>query len=287
MFVTEHGILFNALSDTKRAHRHPDLAGVMHIFDCYWHGIRSATACLPGHKVGISHKRFPDGDALLHLFTYIQLNKITHVCYQGFSENALEIARLLAQEFGSGLKQSVVTHVSPAQFENAFEMQMLKAMLEGLSDGLFRRLGSVKPRFSGVVPAFWDKTLINLAPNVDYPYSLRDSTSVLIPVENNWRKNLYSNVLAAVYCDAVKTINVVNWPNEIDNIVATEKLVRLPFMRPQQILAYSAASAAIMHASLIECQPMTQLEALSSLKSKEASPFGASNRCGNFPTTDE
>lgn len=262
MFVSHHGILFNSPSDVARAHQSPELDGVMHIFDCYWHGIRSATACLPGHKVAISHKKYPDGDAIHYLFTYIQKHKVNRICYQGFSEAAFEVAKLIAQQFGSEVRQYVITHVSSAQFENHFEMQMIKVMLTGLEDGLFHRLGSVKPRFSGVIPEFWPKTLINLAPNIDFPYTLRDSSSVLIPVENNWRKNLYSNVLAAVQCDSVKKILVVNWPNGIEHIVDTDKFVALPFMRPQQMLACAASCAAIMHSSLIECQPMTQLEGL-------------------------
>jgi glycosyltransferase involved in cell wall biosynthesis len=262
MLVTHHGILFNSASDIARAHHHPDLDAVMHVFDSYWHGIRSATACLPGHKVAISHKSLPDGDALHYLMAYLESHKITRVCYQGFSECALTIANLVGREIGDNVQQFIVTHVSSAQFENPFEMQMLKIMLEGLETGLFRRLGSVKPRFSGVIPEFWERTLINLAPSIEYPYTLRDTSTVLIPVENHWRKNLYSNVLAAIQCDLVKKINVVNWPNAIENIADIDKLDLLPFMRPQQMLANTASCAAVMHSSLIECQPMTQLEAL-------------------------
>ena len=262
MLISQHGFLFNTASDTARAHSHPDLDQVLHIFDVYWHGIRSATACLPGHKVAISHKYFPDSDALTYLYGYIARHKISRVCYQGFSENALAIAKLLRHEFGSTLSQYVVTHVSPAQFQNHFEMAMIREMLNGLKSGTFQKLGSVKPRFSGVVPAFWPKTLLNLAPNIGSLPLLRNSDSVLIPVENNWRKNLYTNVLAGIHCEQITKVQVVNWPNEIGNIAGIEKLEWLPFMRPPQMLAQLASCAAILHASLIECQPMTQLEGL-------------------------
>jgi hypothetical protein len=262
MLVSQHGILFNAASDTVRAHRHPELDRVLHIFDVYWHGIRSATACLPGHKAAISHKHLPDADALAYLCVYIAKHNISQVCYQGFSENALAIAKFLRNEFGAALSQYVITHVSPAQFQNHFEMIMIREMLNGLKSGVFQKLGSVKPRFSGVVPAFWPKTLINLAPNVGALPTLRNPDTVLIPVENNWRKNLYTNALAGIHCEEITKVQVVNWPIEIANVVGVEKLEWLPFMRPPQILAQVASCAAILHASLIECQPMTQLEGL-------------------------
>jgi hypothetical protein len=262
MRITEHGILFNMKSDRARAHTHPELDGIMHIFDAYWHGIRSATACLPGHKIALSHKEMPDGDALHHLFSYIENHKIKKICYQGASENAIQVAKILKQEFGKDIRQYGITHVSSAQFDNNFEMKMIRALLEGLKHGLFHRLGAVKPRFHGVIPEFWPHTLINMAPCIEAMPVLKDPAAVLIPVENNWRKNLYSNVLAADHCEEIKKIYVVNWPNGLEYISNMAKVELLPFMRPPQLLACVGSCAATVHASLIECQPMTQLEGL-------------------------
>lgn len=139
---------------------------------------------------------------------------------------------------------------------------MIRELLTGLKNGLFNKLASVKPRFSGVIPEFWSTTLINLAPNIQLPPLLRSLDTALIPVENNWRKNLYTNALAGIYCESIQKVQIVNWPNHIANIVEVDKLEWLPFMRPQQMLACAASCAAVLHASLIECQPMTQLEAL-------------------------
>ncbi|RLJ67606.1 glycosyltransferase [Sulfurisoma sediminicola] len=263
MLVSEHGLLFNVSSDTERAHAHPELDGVMHVFDAYWHGIRSATACLPGHKIAISHKKLPSGDALHHLFAYIDHHRIRHICFQAMSENGLKLAELTKREFGDAVDLYVVTHVSSAQFENHFEMHMLKAMVDGQEAGLFRRLGAVKPRFHGVVPEFWPKTIINMAPRIDGPLPvLREVDAVLLPVENNWRKNLYTNALAGLHCDAVKTIYVVNWPSALENLQELKKIKWIGFMRPGQIMARAASCGAILHSSLIECQPMTMLEGL-------------------------
>jgi len=260
--ISKHGISFNITSDIIRSHNHQVLDTIMHVFDAYWHGIRSATGCLPGHKVAISHKHVPSDETLAYLCTYVKAYKIQKICYQGLSEHALSIAEFLHGEFGSSIQQYVITHVSSAQFENHFEMQMLGKMLDGLKTGLFTRLGAVKPRFSGVISEFWPHTLINAVPNLTPFPIFRDLNRVFIPVENNWRKNLYTNVLAAIHCEAVKKINIVNWPNAIEHIAKNDKLEWLPFMKPLQMLSHSASCAAIMHSSLIECQPMTHLEGL-------------------------
>jgi glycosyltransferase involved in cell wall biosynthesis len=263
MLVSEHGILFNVGSDTERAHTHPELNGVMHVFDAYWHGIRSATGCLPGHKIAISHKLMPSGDALHHLFAYVAHHRVRHIVFQAMSENGLKLAELTKREFGDTVDLYVVTHVSSAQFENHFEMRMLKAMVDGYEVGLFRRLGAIKPRFQGVVPEFWPKTIINMTPRIDGPLPvLREIDAVLLPVENNWRKNLYTNTLAALRCEAVKTLYVVNWPTALENLHDLKKVNWIGFMRPGQIMARAASCGAILHSSLIECQPMTMLEGL-------------------------
>jgi glycosyltransferase involved in cell wall biosynthesis len=285
MLVSEHGILFNAPSDTARAHDNPELARVMHIFDAYWHGIRSATACLPGHKVAISHKKVPDGDALHHLFGYITHHGINKVCFQAMSENGMGLAEMLKQEFGSSLDIYVVTHVSSAQFEHHFEMRMIKTMIEAQARGLFTKLGAVKPRFHGVVPQFWDGTIVNAAPNIPLYPVLREVDSILLPVENNWRKNLYTNALAAIRCKDVRHLYVVNWPNALENIVSLDKVRWVGFMRPGQMLARAGSCGAVMHSSLIECQPMTMLEAMAVGTPCVSGPLGIHPEIDAHPLT--
>ena len=285
MSIEKYGILFNLESDTAGAHRDSGLANVLHVFDAHWHGIRSASACLPGHKASISHKSMVSGDGLLHLFSYIHSHRIEHVCFQGFSENALEVAELLKREFGSGVQLNVVTHVSAAQFEHQFEMKMLGRMIAAQERGVIRRLGSVKPRFHGVLPQFWNGTIINVPPVVKDATYLRVPESALIPMENTWRKNLYSNFLAAIRCEQIRTIYAVNWPTGLEDIADLEKVRLVGFMRPAQLVAQAAACGVIVHASLIECQPMTLLEGLAVGTPTITGPLGIHPEIDSHPFT--
>lgn len=261
--ATAHGLLVNAASDVTRADKHPSLDNVAHIFDVEWHGIRSATACLPGHKLGISHRNHPDGDALHFLFNYIEVNGISNVCFQAASDVALSVASILKTEYDSRLSLSAVTHVSAAQFINHFEMEMLGKLLLAQKAGVFDRLGSVKPGLNELLPEFWPGVLINSPPTVDPVYAFRDMHRALCPVENNWRKNLYGNVIAALRSPEISQVLVVNEPTGLSNLIDTQRVAVIPFLPPLEMLSVMSGCALILHASLVECQPMTELEGLS------------------------
>src|ERR1700722_11333164 len=119
-------IVFNEDRDIIPAHEDNALEAVLHVFDCDWHGIRAATACLPGGKLGISHTSAFSGEEIRHIEGLIYRHKFRTICYQGYSQHADELAGILHKDLGSELRQYVVTHVSSAQFEHTFELEMLK-----------------------------------------------------------------------------------------------------------------------------------------------------------------
>src|SRR5205085_11004788 len=121
----------------------------------------------------------------------------TKIVYQGYSEAADSLIEVLGRNLGSAIQQYVVTHVTTSQFEHHFEMHMLRRMADRLKLGQLHRLGSVKPNFSDFLPTVWPKCIINLPPNTDALIRAtpqRDTGVVLLPLENTWRKNLYTNV---------------------------------------------------------------------------------------------
>ncbi len=110
---------FDAPRDVDVAHDAPWAGRVMHVFDAGWHGIRSATGCLPGHKLAITHAGPFDGEGARHVVGLIHRFGIDRVVYQGFSFRAAELARMVRHDFGSEVIQSVVTHVSPGSLKRA------------------------------------------------------------------------------------------------------------------------------------------------------------------------
>ncbi len=255
---------FDRIRDTEFAHKAPGFERVLHVFNTSWHGIRAASGYAPGHKLAISDEDGLDGEALRHIQGLVHHHGITRVVFQGYSPTAADLAGLLRRDFGDALSLSVITHVTSAQFENAFEIEMQGLIADQLATGVLARAGSVKPGFAAVVSGYWPHTILNYAPRVDAPAMGfgSDPGHVFVPVENTWRKNLYTNVLAALAAQATTHIHVVNHPTGLDRIADLGRLVVQPYRKRGPLLAFMAAMEVQMNVTLAECQPMTQLEAL-------------------------
>jgi hypothetical protein len=255
---------FNATRDVVFAHEADGFEKVLHVFDANWHGIRSASGCCPGHKLAISNEQPLDGEAYRHAIGLIHHYGIKRVVFQGYSWVANELAITLRREFGEDLQLYAITHVTSAQFENHFEMDMQFAITDGLRKGVLRRAASVKPQFYSVVPDTWEHLIVNFAPNIskNRRSAVVDTRAIFIPVENSWRKNLYTNILAALPVAEIDVIYSVNWPTGLDKMADLGKVKVAPFRSGRDLFAFMGSLGALMNVTLAECQPMTQLEGL-------------------------
>lgn len=255
---------FDTPRDRRFAHSAKGFGGVLHVFDAHWHGIRSASGCAPGHTLTISHKAEPDAPMLRHAAGLVHRHGITHVIFQGYSWTANLLAHALRAEFGPGLGLFAITHVTAAQFENGFEMEMQYAIADARRKGILNRVASVKPGFSAVDPDCWDQVIVNYAPAIDPALrpATHDGAAVFVPVENSWRKNLHTNLIAAHGLEQVETIHAVNWPTGLDKMMGLTKVRVSPFRSGLELFSFMGSVAALMNVTLAECQPMTALEAM-------------------------
>jgi hypothetical protein len=247
------------------AHTDAALARVLHVFDQAWHGIRSATSCLPGGKLAISHAADLSGEDFRHIEGLIFKYGYEAVCFQGYSEKTDLLCDVLGRTFGPELRLYVVTHVTTSQFEHAFEMAMLKRIYDRVDRGSIKRAGSVKPNFHLFHPKTWPGCVFNIPPDLSQMIVFlpeREPGTVFIPVENTWRKNLYTQVIAAQGSEFVDRVMLVNWPSHLDQLMRLDKLQLVGFQPLPGLLANMALSRLVLNGSFAECQPMTQLEAL-------------------------
>jgi len=250
-------------SDTMRAHSWGDFgASLVHICHSAWHGIRSAASSISGHKIAIPHLRHLSDGEIQSILDAIQQWNSSHVVCHGTSGPMLDLATRIKIAFGSTIELYAVTHVSTAQFVTHTEISMIKLLVDGSRSGLFTKLGSVKPGISTAVPQFFERVIINSPPSWSAPIGARFPGVVVSPVENNWRKNLYTNVLASLASEKTEKVLVVNWPEGLEQLVDMSRVYKIEFLRPLELLVQFALSGVVVHSSLVECQPMTQLEAL-------------------------
>lgn len=259
-----HSVEFDSIRMTRHMHHAPGFEKVLHVAHKEWHGIRQATAYGPGRKALIpadSKIGFPEFDALQ---AAIEREGVDTLVFQGFSFNSDEVLKHIRARFGPDLKIFAITHVTTSQFEHHFEVHMQERLLNRRRYGMIDGLASVKPGFHNVFGDYWKGTILNYAPNLPMDSFPSDSKRVEIysPLNGDWRKNVYTNVIAAMMARNVDLVKTAHYPNELDRILSVEKLRVLGFLHGDDLLAEMANSALVLMATLAECQPMTQLEAL-------------------------
>jgi len=253
--------VFDNLTMTRLAHKADGFDKVLHVAHHEWHGIRQATAYSPGHKLLISaHAPLTDTDRRT-IAEQVSCMRIERICFQGYSENADTLLLHLRSVLGPNVKFFMISHVTTAQFENEFEMTVISRLLNRLRFGVIHGLASVKPGFSRSIEGFSPRTIINYAPNLPMVRGQRSSrTEVYAPLDVGWRKNLFTNIIAASIASNVDVVKTANFPNGLESVHDLGKLRLVGYLRGRDLFDEMARSSVTLIATLAECQPMTQLE---------------------------
>ncbi|WP_417459293.1 glycosyltransferase, partial [Kordiimonas sp.] len=253
---------------------------LLNIYHNNWFGIRSATAAMPGQKLLIN----PDiltPDHFEDIARIITESGVSVICFQGFSEPMAGLATYLKEQLGNAVRLFAVSHVTSTQFQAPFEVRMQAALVDALKQGVLERIGSVKPHFHEVVPHTWGKTLINFCPTVPRAENKPDFARVFIPVENHWRKGLYTNLIAALRTPGLDTIRTVHEPKHLELLEDLGRVSASGFLASDEMMNEIAAAAVVMNVSLAECQPMTQLEAFAIGRPCLTGPLGLEEFSGD------
>ncbi len=248
---------------SKYSHQDEQLDNILHVCDEHWHGIRNAAGYCPGHKFLISHKNRQSPDTVQEIKNLIDEYSIDHIFFHGLSPAAELIAR--------GLKTSCanstidfVGHVNSTQFVHEFEVDMLNRAIDLKTEKVFRRLYSVKPHFDLVSTEFEAEPLFNFAPQISAPNRKTNQLlqhSVFIPLTHgDWRKNVDTNFYAAKHLNLeIVTIKPPTFQVGKQN----SKVTTVGFLDPERLFNLYSATKFTLAITMSECQPMTQLEALS------------------------
>ena len=245
----------------RTSHQAAGFEKVLHVAHHEWHGIRQATAYSPGHKLLISAEEAINEDEKRSIAETIGRMGIERICIQGYSENADALLLYLRAVVGPSVKFFMVSHVTTAQFDHRFEMVVISRLLNRLKLGVLDGIASVKPGFGQAIDGFWKGTIINYAPNIAIPKERRSPrVEVYAPLDIGWRKNLFTNIMAASLASNVDIVKTANFPNGLENIYDLHKLRLVGYLRGRDLLDEMARSSLTLIATLAECQPMTQLE---------------------------
>lgn len=252
----------NDIRDIRYAHRHKSLDNILHVFHLGWHGIRSATGALPGHKLGIHPDKALTGSAIDRIFEFIEEQGVSHIVFQAYSIESAKLAAILRNHFGSNLHISNISHVTASQLRYKFEIDMIEIVNNQIDDSILDKRGSVKPDVNSLLRSCHKNLIYNCSPNLQFENKQPDEKIAFIPIENIFRKNLFTNCIAALESEFIKEIWTVNSPSHLSKIVDVSNLKKIDFMNSEDLFSKMRKSSVVLNVTFAECQPMTQLEAL-------------------------
>jgi hypothetical protein len=253
------GLDFDPADDMAVAHDDPRFSHTLQVYHDNWFGIASASAALPGHKLRLKAETL-DAAAAANVASFIARHRINRVCFQGFSEAVEGLLCALRRLCAADVGFYAVGHVTATQFQAPFEIRMQAAMRACVADGILRAVGSVKPHFHEVVPGTWPRTILNFCPRLP-PACQATHGHVFIPVENHWRKGLYTNLIAALRAQGAGQITCVHEPKHLELLEDISDVRVTGFLSRAAMHGEISKATVVMNVSLAECQPMTQLEA--------------------------
>lgn len=249
--------------DTRYAQKIPGFEGVLHIFHMEWVGIRAAVGSLPGVKLSIPADRVLSSQVISEICLKIAHAQYDRIVAHGFSNNMSSLVSALSS-MGLASILYIVKHGNPAQWCYDSERRASFDVIDLVATKRVRRAHFMKAGFDVGIPDIFRPMLFNLAPNfsagkaLDLPATER--SVVFAPAWADWRKNLYTNLIAACLVDAVDKVIIhadnIELPNSIKN-----KIVRHKFINREQTFDLISHSSICLNASIVDCHPMVNVEA--------------------------
>lgn len=254
----------NAIRDTRYAHLDARFNRTCHVFHRDWFGIRSAAGCLPGNKLAIPSSEIISPEAIekiLELFGNKQINRLV---FHGISEN---MRRLIFVLHDQGFRSIyLVWHGTTAQLAYEAEASLAKIAHELVLSGKLRGYHAIRRGMGkSVGQLHYPLQLLNLYPNLPAS-SIRlpirgEGAVAFIPSWNDIRKNLAGNIIAAASNNRIEKIFIYAKNMHLSDQFTTK--VNIVEERDMEgTLTLMQASDLILNATVIDCHPMVDLEAL-------------------------
>lgn len=258
---------FNAPRDTCHAQNLPGHERVCHVMHKEWFGIRAASGALPGQKLAISGVVAPSIADIEEVVALLAGKQVNRLALHGFSSNMATWARAL---HAAGFDHiSLVWHGAPVMWVHEEERRLFGMALDLARKGILRRINGMRAGTHAVMDSAyaWVPQIYNMPPNYR-PISLGAArrrpdrgATVFAPSWNLVHKNLFTNVAAAASTPEVGSIWLLADDFQLPYPVDKE-LKKLPKLDQKGMMDAMSLCDVVMNASIVDCHPMVELEAL-------------------------
>lgn len=255
----------NATRDIRFAQPLEGHERVCHVVHQEWFGIRAAAGALPGQKLAVTAHAAPtprDLEAVVCRLSELGVDKLV---FHGFSRMAeLWIRGLAAAGYEDVF---LVWHGAPAMWVNKEERELIDRALQLARLGFIRRLHGMRPgTHLALGRAAWIPQIYNMPPNYRSRFKSRmrgERTIAFAPSWNLIHKNLFTNVAAAVAAHEIDEVWTLASGFTLPGLPEKE-IKSLPKLDQVQMLETMELSSIVLNASIVDCHPMVELEALAS-----------------------
>ena len=254
--------LFDAERDTAPSHHNAAFASTLHLFHMEYLGIRAAAANLPGRKLAIRAEKPLSLEAVGRILERLDSRRIERFVVHGYSDNMDLLVRQIGK--ASGARFHCVWHGNFGQMAYRDERRAFEQWLRLQQDGLVARAHILKQNSSLFLAKGYTPLLLNLPPKwagkrAARPFEVEEAVTAFVPSWSDVRKNWHANVLAAAETRAVRKV-----------LHYADCKVLFPVFKPVRRVVYEAANHMevvasvdiVFNATLIDCHPMVDLEAL-------------------------
>lgn len=256
---------FNARRDTCFAQVLGGHERVCHVMHQEWFGIRAACGALPGQKLAVTSNAPPTVGEIDQVARMLAAKGVDRLVIHGFSDGMLQWVKGLA---AAGFDRIyLVWHGAPVMWVHAEERRLFALANQAVRSGLIRSLHVMRAGAHAALDrsSVEQPQIYNMPPNFSRrgsrPPRRATGATVFAPSWNLVHKNLFTNVAAAAATDEVSSIWLMaddfSLPYDVD-----KSLKRLPKLSQLQMMETMGLTDVVMNASIVDCHPMVELEAL-------------------------
>ncbi len=250
---------------TEFAHEHDGFSNVLQVYYMGMHGVQSAVAYTPGLKLGIPFNRVLYQNELEDVLSFIEKNKTDKVIIHGHSGGYKELLHGIKENIDTAKIYSI-WHGGPSQFSTPIVRESFDELWELKRSGAIDKIAFVKDGMSVMSSDVCKNIVYNFPPNIKFRAKCEiDFETVLIPLRDIYRKNLYSNVLACYASEHVKKIYCTTHFSTFNNKLSNKELHILnegKGLSRSEIFKLYREVGQVLNVTLAECQPMVLLESL-------------------------
>jgi hypothetical protein len=232
---------------------------VVHIYPENYAGIGAAVSYLPGIKIGV-----PDnwGNEIPIVDQEDRFLETTKIVIHGMSQGLFNFVNNFLVRFPN-FKMYGVWHGNLTQLAYEEERGLFLLFWELAKSKNFVKSTSIRFEQNNLLPKPWNGPILNTPPRFVLSERARTNSVALCPSWNDIRKNLIFNLAIGVSSKSLKSVHYYQDIGNINLILKSKKLQKISYKGTANHLKELSQCQIVLNATVIDCQPMVDLESLS------------------------